>query len=197
MNRIATIILLFVMSICYANAQNNAEKLSQEMSEKCKNIKTINCKFTQERYTSILTEKNIKKGVFEYEKTDNLKLTFENGDYIRIDKDSFEIKSEESTTKTKVASNPMLKNLSSILTACMIGDLSKINKDFIIKEQEEEKQWRIILQPKRGKAVSRIKEIILDFDRKDMTLSKMRMQEKKGDYTEYIFIDKIINYNNE
>lgn len=197
MNRIATIVLLFVMSICYANAQNNAEKLSQEMSEKCKNIKTINCKFTQERYTSILTEKNIKKGVFEYEKTDNLKLTFENGDYIRIDKDSFEIKSEESTTKTKVASNPMLKNLSSILTACMIGDLSKINKDFIIKEQEEEKQWRIILQPKRGKAVSRIKEIILDFDRKDMTLSKMRMQEKKGDYTEYIFIDKIINYNNE
>lgn len=197
MNRIATIILLFVMSICYANAQNNAEKLSQEMSEKCKNIKTINCKFTQERYTSILTEKNIKKGVFEYEKTDNLKLTFENGDYIRIDKDSFEIKSEESTTKTKVASNPMLKNLSSILTACMIGDLSRINKDFIIKEQEEEKQWRIILQPKRGKAVSRIKEIILDFDRKDMTLSKMRMQEKKGDYTEYIFIDKIINYNNE
>lgn len=197
MNRIATIILLFVMSICYANAQNNAEKLSQEMSEKCKNIKTINCKFTQERYTSILTEKNIKKGVFEYEKTDNLKLTFENGDYIRIDKDSFEIKSEESTTKTKVASNPMLKNLSSILTACMIGDLSKINKDFIIKEQEEEKQWRIILQPKKGKAVSRIKEIILDFDRKDMTLSKMRMQEKKGDYTEYIFIDKIINYNNE
>lgn len=197
MNRIATIILLFVMSNCYANAQNNAEKLSQEMSEKCKNIKTINCKFTQERYTSILTEKNIKKGVFEYEKTDNLKLTFENGDYIRIDKDSFEIKSEESTTKTKVASNPMLKNLSSILTACMIGDLSRINKDFIIKEQEEEKQWRIILQPKRGKAVSRIKEIILDFDRKDMTLSKMRMQEKKGDYTEYIFIDKIINYNNE
>lgn len=120
-------------------------------------------------------------------------LSFDDGDYIKMTEKVFEVKTAKNKTVTKVASNPMLKNLNLILSACMSGDFDKVTKDFDISAESDAGEWRLTMSPKNGKFASKLSRILLCFDKKDMSLNTLRMEEKSGDYTEYGFRTKQFN----
>ena len=123
----------------------------------------------------------------------NMLLSFNDGDYIKISSEWFEMKTVGNVTATKVASNPMLKNLNSILSACVVGDFDKISSGFVVGYQQSATEWTVTLTPQRGKAASKISHITIVFDKSDMSLNLLRMDEKSGDYTAYTFWNKLFN----
>jgi outer membrane lipoprotein-sorting protein len=142
---------------------------------------------------SVLQNVVRKEGTFYFQRPGNMLLSFNDGDYIKMTEEWFEMKTGENTTTTKISSNPMLRNLSTILSACVVGDFAQMIRGFSIQVQSQAKQWVVIMTPQRGKAASKISQIVLHFDRETMSLNTLKMVEKSGDYTMYGFSNKQFN----
>ena len=178
-----------------ASAQNGStqEQFERELKLKNESVSSIKCHFIQTRDMSVLQNVVRKEGTFYFQRPGNMLLSFNDGDYIKMTEEWFEMKTGENTTTTKISSNPMLRNLSTILSACVVGDFSQMIRGFSIQVQSQAKQWVVIMTPQRGKAASKISQIVLHFDRETMSLNTLKMVEKSGDYTMYGFSNKQFN----
>lgn len=178
-----------------ASAQNGSteEQFERELKLKNESVTSIKCHFLQTREMSVLQNVVRKEGTFYFQRHGNMLLSFNDGDYIKMTEEWFEMKTGENTTTTKISSNPMLRNLSTILSACVVGDFAQMIRGFSIQVQSQAKQWVVIMTPQRGKAASKISQIVLHFDRETMSLNTLKMVEKSGDYTMYGFSNKQFN----
>ena len=178
-------------------AQENdlAAQFEQELKAKNEDVASIRCDFVQTREMSVLEMSVAKEGEFFFQRPGNMLLSFVDGDYIKMSESMFEMKTADNVTSTSISSNPMLKNLSSILSACVIGDFKEMKKGFDVTLQPTETEWQLTMNPTRGKAASKISQIILHFDRDDMSLNILKMEEKSGDFTMYEFSNKQFNVN--
>jgi outer membrane lipoprotein-sorting protein len=84
----------------------------------------------------------------------------------------------------------MLKNLSSILSTCVLGDFEDMSAGFDVDIKQSETEWVATLTPKQSKVAAKISSIIISFDKSDMSLNLLKMVEKSGDYTAYTFTNK-------
>lgn len=180
---------------CTVSAQNisTQEQFENELKLKNESVTTIKCHFIQTREMSVLQNVVQKDGTFYFQRPGNMLLSFDDGDYIKMTEEWFEMKTGESTTTTKVSSNPMLRNLSTILSACVVGNFDQMIRGFSIEVESKLDEWVVIMTPQRGKAASKISQIVLHFDRETMSLNMLKMVEKNGDYTMYSFSDKKFN----
>ena len=159
----------------------------QELLQKNSGINTIFCKFEQERKASVLKDVVRKKGNFYYKRPGNIRLAFLDSDDITMNDEYFRITTSGKTSVVKTQSNPMLKELTRILSACMVADLSALTAGFMPKLEVKENQYELELQPKRR---NNIKSLLLVFSKEDMSLDMLKMTEHSGDYTLYRFSDK-------
>ena len=77
------------------NAQGkpgNDKEFINELGSKTSKIQTITCKFTQTQSLSILSKKVSKKGVFYYQRPEKILLLFNDGDYIKMTSEDFQMK---------------------------------------------------------------------------------------------------------
>ena len=178
-----------------ASAQNGSteEQFERELKLKNESVTSIKCHFLQTREMSVLQNVVRKEGTFYFQRPGNMLLSFNDGDYMKMTEEWFEMKTGENTTTTKISSNPMLRNLSTILSSCVVGDFAQMIRGFSIQVQSQAKQWVVIMTPQRGKAASKISQIVLHFDRETMSLNTLKMVEKSGDYTMYGFSNKQFN----
>lgn len=183
--------LMFILSLaCYAQS-TDVEKLFQtELQAKNEDVIAIKCRFKQTRQVSYLAEPAVKEGDFAFTKPNDILLAFDDGDYIKMTSEYFEMKTAGNVAKTKVSSNPMLKNLSSILSTCVLGEFDKMSAGFNVEIEQQAKEWIVTLTPKQSKMAAKISNIIIAFNKADMSLNLLKMVEKSGDYTAYNFTDK-------
>lgn len=196
MKTIRYILITIALMIGFtASAQNGSteEQFERELKLKNESVTSIKCHFLQTREMSVLQNVVRKEGTFYFQRPGNMLLSFNDGDYIKMTDEWFEMKTGENTTTTKISSNPMLRNLSTILSACVVGDFAQMIRGFSIQVQSQAKQWVVIMTPQRGKAASKISQIVLHFDRETMSLNTLKMVEKSGDYTMYGFSNKQFN----
>lgn len=196
MKTIRYILITIALMIGFtASAQNGStqEQFERELKLKNESVTSIKCRFLQTREMSVLQNVVRKEGTFYFQRPGNMLLSFNDGDYIKMTEEWFEMKTGENTTTTKISSNPMLRNLSTILSACVVGDFAQMIRGFSIQVQSQAKQWVVIMTPQRGKAASKISQIVLHFDRETMSLNTLKMVEKSGDYTMYGFSNKQFN----
>lgn len=189
---IATL-FVFLCSGLYAQQPSVEQAFQSELRRKNEQVNSIKCEFTQTREMSILANAVSKTGTFYFVKPGNMLLAFHDGDFIKMTSQWFEMKTGSNVTTTSVTSNPMLRSLSSILSACVVGDFDKMSNGFAVNYQQTASEWVITLKPQRGKAASKISRIVISFDKRDMSLNELRMEEKSGDYTSYRFAQKQFN----
>lgn len=186
-----TLLALFVG--LSASAQSLSEEFERELKAKSAGITSIDAEMTQTREVAVLADVVKKVGDFHFQAPNNILLSFDDGDYIKLSAEWFEMKSGANVTKRSASSNPMFKQLSAMLTACMSGDVESIAKGFTPTITMGDKEWRVVLKPERGKGAAKIAEVELIFNRKDMSLDSLKMVEKSGDYTMYTFRNKQFN----
>lgn len=188
-------ILLFMVVRVNIIAQDidlNAQ-FAQELKEKCRDVKSIECKFIQTRSVSVLTQDADKGGKYYFLQPYNVLLIFEDGDYIKITSTIFEIKQNGHISATKTTANPMLKSLNRMLSACISGDASQITSGFDTEITANDSEFTLRLLPLRGRANKKAIETFLIFNRKDMALKMMKMTGPSGDFLQYKFYD--VKYN--
>lgn len=188
-------LLMFVGLVASAQEDDLATQFEQELKSKNEDVTSIRCDFVQTREMSVMEMSVAKEGEFSFQRPGNMLLSFDDSDYIKMSETMFEMKTADNVTTTSISSNPMLKNLSSILSACVIGDFKEMRKGFDVTLLPTETEWHVTMKPTRGKAASKISLIILHFDRDDMSLNLLKMEEKSGDFTLYEFSNKQFNVN--
>ena len=185
--------MLLVCSVVNAQETNLEQAFQTELKTKNEQVTSIKCEFTQTREISFVAQPVNKDGEFYFLKPNNMLLSFNDGDYIKMTEEWFEMKTAENITTTKNSSSPMLRNLNSILSACIVGDFNKMSRGFCVNYGQTDAEWTVTLTPQRGKVASKVSRIIIVFDRQDMSLDLLRMEEKTGDYTAYSFSNKQFN----
>ena len=120
-------------------------------------------------------------------------LQFEDGDYIKMNEVAFEMRSAGSVNSMKAAANPMMKSLNTILSACVAGDLSTLTRSFTIELTATAEEWILTLQPRQARMAAHIARIVISFDRRDMSLNVLRMEQAGGDSVSYSFYRKEFN----
>lgn len=183
--------LMFILGISTYAQETSVQQLFQiQLQEKNSDIISINCRFKQTRQVSYLANPAVKEGDFSFTKPNDILLAFDDGDYIKMTSEYFEMKTAGNVAKTKVNANPMLKNLSSILSTCVLGDFEDMSAGFDVDIKQSEAEWVATLTPKQSKVAAKISSIIISFDKSDMSLNLLKMVEKSGDYTAYTFTNK-------
>ena len=186
-----------------AFAQNYGNKIdpSRGFSERLKSAsdrtQTIACDFEQVKYMSVLANTNKSKGKFFYKKAQKICLEYTNpqGNLIVMNGVKFKIQTNGKATVVKMNSNPMMRQMGDMLTACMTGNLNLFGNQSVSEYFENQSHYTVVITPTNRRVKSYLKQIVLRFDKGDMTLSSMRMNENDTDYTLYEFSDKRLNAN--
>lgn len=85
-------ILMCLGMFLSVNAQGNPgndKEFINELESKTSKIQTITCKFIQTQSLSVLSNKVSKKGVFYYQRPEQILLLFNDGDYIMMTSEDF------------------------------------------------------------------------------------------------------------
>ena len=191
------IIIAFICSTAFANSTADTLKLEFEesFSKYSKEIKTIKCDFTQEKEVAFLENKVTMNGIFYYNSNGDICLDYNQpkGDKIIFTDEQFMIEITGKKTIAKIKSNPMLRQLGGMLVACMTGNIKMFENGWTINYSQSKEEYILSLSPLDKRASKMISKIVLNFVKKDMSLSKMQMIENGNNKSTYRFHNKKFN----
>jgi outer membrane lipoprotein-sorting protein len=158
-------------------------------------MRTIECDFTLTRTMSVMASDVVSEGRFYYLRREGISLDFTKpaGDEITMGREKFKIVSSGKTSIVKIDSNPMLRQLQRMLTACMTGDITMLREGSNITLSAEDNNYIVTLTPSDRKAKNIVKLITLIFEKQNMSLVTLRMEEASGDISQYKFFNKKFN----
>jgi outer membrane lipoprotein-sorting protein len=195
-----SIILLLFSVGCFAQDYGatvaDATEQLKALSAACQQTSTITSKVTVSKQTKMIAVGLSSEGNF-YMQKDGGKIAIETGiptnSRIVITDKLFLVDVAGQQTKATPQSNPALTQLRSIITACMTGDFDGLTSHSNAKYFDDKQYFTIAITPTNKRVTRYMKEVVLRFNKADNTLEVLRMVERNGDATSYIFTDKQFN----
>lgn len=198
------IIIIFIIFLSSSDFAQNAYKLLKDIAsfkirlkEMSKFTMSIESDFVQEKNLSILTKKIVSKGYFCFKKENNIRWEYlEPYKYlVIIVGNKISVKDYKSKKQYDSQSNNMSKDFIIMLLNFIQGNIDACEKDYEISSMENEQSYYLKMTPKSGNAKKMISQVDLFFDKKDLTVSRIKMLETGGDYTQIDFKNKKLNTN--
>jgi outer membrane lipoprotein-sorting protein len=196
-------IIYLALSLCAAvagaKAQNGGQTPDADFAERLKTVsaatETIECDFTLTRTMSFAAGDVVSEGRFYYLRGGGISLEFTKpaGDRITMGRERFRIVSSGRTSIVKVDSNPALKQLQKMLTACMTGDVALLGQGSTLAFEDEGAEFVVTITPTDRRARNMVRKITLTFEKKNMSLTTLGMEEASGDSSRYRFFNKKFN----
>lgn len=194
MKRKLIILAALIAALCrpwLAEGQDGMETFLARLKENAE-VSRIDSRFTQTRSMAVFASDVVKEGSFSFRRPGEIRLDFDDGDYIYMNDKEFEMLSEGRLTKTGKSSNPMLGGLRRMLSACLNGDMKALVNGFEPSLSEDGKSYTLVLVPSARQRSAMFSSLELRFDKRDMSLDTMKMCEPGGDYTSWSFTQKKI-----
>jgi outer membrane lipoprotein-sorting protein len=166
--------------------------LSKLLTDMSKTIQTLESDFIQEKYLSVLTESITTKGHFCFKQKNLIRWEYTTPfTYIVVIREGkMTIKDEAKVTNFDMSSNKSLFMLNQRMSDIIQGNIIKNKKEFDISYFENSSFYYINLVPKTKGMKDYFNGIDIYFDKKDLTVSKIKMIELSGDYSIISFISK-------
>lgn len=201
MKRISFLLFILFISFCSLQAQEEWQPLAsvsafqEQLKKEAAAIKSIESDFTQEKYMDVFEEKVVSQGRFYYQKENKIRMDYTRPlDYrIIINGTKLKMVSEEKSSIVNLGSNPLMNEMKGMLSACMIGDLQSIGASYQLEYFETPATYIVRVRPVSKSVQAYIRQIIITFDKKDLSVQKLRLAENTNDYTEYWFSGKKYN----
>jgi outer membrane lipoprotein-sorting protein len=201
MNRLLPIVFLLVISGASLIAQTAFEPMKDIESFKSKlagmsdTTKTISCDFVQEKYLVVLSQKIVSKGHFWYKHENNIRWEYTSPyKYLIIISNNRLLTGDDKNRNVyDLNSNKMLQAVNGLISGCINGDILKNKDDYSVEFSENSTQYLVKLSPRSDKVKQMLREVHIWFDKKDLTVSRMKMVESGDDYTKIEFINKKLN----
>ncbi len=192
---------LFTLTIFVVSLSAQMKKIEdkqafeQKLGQSTKAVKSIESSFTQIKHLDVFDSDITLKGKFYYKHSNKICLDYTGSlNYIIvINGDKLKITDNGKKSIVNLASNKTMKEMQGMLTACMSGDISLLSSDYELEYFEDSKNFLVIVKPKSKVVQKYIKDFHIYFDKKDMSVDKLRISENATDYTDYIFSNKKFN----
>lgn len=190
--------ILICILLCTCIAVNAQEDSAVSIVEKIKQANvgytSITSDFTQTRHLSFMDEDVISNGKFFYSKPNRLLMKYGQpaGDLMLINKDQLVMIAAGKYTKASTKTSAKARTMRNILSSCLQGDVSMID-DIKISSGETADSHVITAELTKKGRNKNISKVVLYYDKSDLTLSVLRMEERDGSYTVYKLINKVLN----
>jgi outer membrane lipoprotein-sorting protein len=158
-------------------------------------VNTIESDFVQEKNLSILADKIISRGYFCYRKENNIRWEYQQPYpyLIIISQNKIFIKDDSNQKQYELQNNKMFQEMNRFISGCIQGDILKNEKDYRVGYFENEKSYFVSLVPIAEKMRQMLNEVQIWFNRDDLTVTRIVMQESGGDFTRIDFTNKRLN----
>jgi outer membrane lipoprotein-sorting protein len=132
-------------------------------------------------------------GKFFYSKPDRLLMQYGQpaGDLMLINNDHLVMIVAGKYSKASAKSSSRARKMKNILSSCLQGDVSLV--DGVTLSSEETADSYVITAQLKKKTKSDFNKIILNYDKFNLTLTVLRMEEPDGSYTAYTLVNKVLN----
>ncbi len=187
------------LTLCACLAAATLRGQEADFAERLRTVsaatRTIECDFTLTRTMSIMASDVVSEGRFSYLRGAGISLEFTRpaGDEITMGRERFRIVSSGKTSVVKVDSNPMLRQLQRMLMACMTGDVSMLEEGSELAFEDVGATFTVTVTPSDRRTRGMVKLITLTFEKENMSLTTLRMEETSGDVSRYEFYNKKFN----
>lgn len=176
---------------------NQREQLQKQLTIKSDVTNTIFCHFKETKQMAMLTVPAVSSGYFYYKKEAKICMEYlsPKGDKLVMNGDDFLIISNGKKNKADARTNPMIRKLKNLLIACMSGDIAKVNggSKNQVEYVELDKYYIVTVNMDNKRKKGYMKEIILNFEKSDLSLSSLKIIDSSGDFTLYEFDQKKFN----
>lgn len=174
---------------------SNLDEFNKRLAAEAQSLQSIESDFIQQKYLDVFDEKVTSKGKFYYKKENKICLKYSVPlDYlIVINNAKLKIVSDGKKNIMNLSSNKMMAQMQDMLTACMVGDLSKLSSSYELSYFEDSKHYLVKIKPTNKAIQAYIAEMEIHLDKKDMSVYRLRLSETATNYTEYEFLNKKFN----
>jgi outer membrane lipoprotein-sorting protein len=195
-------ILFFLLLGCIAgNAQRSLSdaseiaRIKKGAADAAGRTSTIISGFTQEKEMNILEEKIRSSGKFYFKKEKLLRWEYiQPYSYIIvINNDRITVRDEKKTSQFDARSNKVFTEVNRIIVGSIRGTLLNDEQNFSASFADGSTAWIVKLVPLSAGLKSTLSQIILWFDKKDFSVTRLEMIENTGDKTIITFTDKRFN----
>ncbi len=188
--------ILSVFACCGALFAETEAEILTKISENGAAIATIESRFSQRKHAKALKNDALSSGRFYYQKSDKVCMTYDtpHGDLLLMNGDDFVMVVGGKRSAANAQSNPMLKQMRTLLTACVSGDFERLKtgRNTKISVMETDQNY-VLTTVFDGSAKKYYADIVLTFDKNSLALQILRMNEANGNFTEYRFEKPVFN----
>ena len=202
MKKKTILLVLFVLLGVSVWAQNEkplteieSQKVVAELTEAAVSMQTLQCRFMQEKISSMLAEPTVAEGTMHYAAPDRLRWEYTkpyafalvvNGERIVKVTDG---KAEMVDGK----SNRMYQGIVSIIMGSASGKKLFDTSVFDVVMYDDNEFWRAEMTPKRRDMKRMFSQLVFRFDKKTKGISRVEFKEAGGDITSIRFEDIKLN----
>lgn len=172
----------------------DATSFRQQFAKAAQQTRTIQADFIQEKNLSMLSDKITSKGKFWFKKEDKVRMEYQQPSYYLLVINGKDIRTKDSQKEHKVSakSNKLFEQINKITIDCVKGSMLD-NKDFTSRILENNQYYQLEMVPVSTALKQYFKAIHLLVDKKDFSVSGIRMLEVSGDDTNITFLHKQLN----
>lgn len=160
-----------------------------------KSTSSIASDFVQTKHLSVFSEDIVSKGKFFYKKEDRLRWAYTSPMQYAIvfNGGKITVQDGDKTTVFELRSNPMFAEISSIMLSSLNGTILTDSKRFKASFFESRSAYMVSLLPVSAQLKGVMKRIELVFGKQDLLLTRLRIIEQSGDYSNIIFRNTKLN----
>lgn len=201
--KIYNLLIIFFILIVLSSFQIKTEGFNKlkDVDSLISKIKTytsetisIKSNFIQEKHLTMLEEVLISEGHFIFQKENNVLWEYTHPiDYAIIVYDSkFIIRDVDKFSEFNIESNRMFKEINNMIITSVSGNFLN-NPDFEATYFENNEFYLVNLIPVKPEVKNMLSEIEIYFDKKDISVSKVKFIEPGDDFTLIKFFNKEFN----
>ncbi len=203
MKKYGIILLLFWLITGVGYAQNSKEvavtgaqltQLTQAISKAHQQVKTLSANFTQEKTSTLFTEKMVQKGVFCYQSPKQLRWEYKSPKALTL---LFNDTKVTVLTDKGAINNPnkMLNEMGKMIINTINGTNMSDNDNFDISylKNNQDGSYIAVLNPTNKKIKANYSSIRVVLNGKNYLAEKVILNESNGDVTTIFFSNKKVN----
>jgi len=174
----------------------DAAAFKQQFSKASQATQSIQSDFVQEKNLSMLSDKIVSKGKFWFKKDNKVKMEYTTPSYYLLIMNGKDIKTKDGQKESHASAkgNKMFEQINKLTVDCVQGNVLG-NSDFKTNILENAQSYLLELTPVNKTLSQYFKTIHLLVDKKDYSVTTIRMFEAGGDDTSINFVHKQLNVN--
>ena len=191
--------IVFATTVLSAAAQTtdiaDMQQFETRLKETADKLTSIESDFVQVKHLDMFDEDVVSKGKFYYQKNNKISLDYSQplSYLIVINGGRLKIVADGKKSIMQLSTNKMMNEMQDMITACMVGDLNRMNGSYNLKYQEDNNQYIVSITPRSKQVKEYVSAIEIRLSKADMSVDQLRMYENEADYTDYKFSNKRFN----